>query len=213
VAAQELLLTKGVGKLVVSLHSTDATDAFIGRVRPQLADDLRILDWRTLNDFYQKTVDIYQQQFGFLQAMVMLMVCLSVINTLNMSLLERGWEFGTMRALGNRSKTIVSLIVVESLVLGVVGATLGVVLGVLLALLISGSGFPCRHRRMRRSAMTPLSALCHWCSCSLGSSGFSRPCWLPLPGVPLVAGSHHRCIEKPRLRATCRIRGASGWCA
>ncbi len=141
-AAQDLLLTKGVGKLVISLHSTDATDAFINRMKPQLAGDLRIFDWRILNDFYQKTVDIYQQQFGFLQAMVMLMVCLSVINTLNMSLLERGWEFGTMRALGNRSRTIVSLIVVESLVLGVVGATLGVVLGVLLALLISGVGIP-----------------------------------------------------------------------
>ncbi|MCK6392577.1 FtsX-like permease family protein [Zoogloea sp.] len=141
-AAQDLLLTKGVGKLVVSLRSTDGTDAFIDRMKPQLAADLRILDWRTLNDFYQKTVDIYQQQFGFLQAMVLLMVCLSVINTLNMSLLERGWEFGTMRALGNRSKTIVSLIVLESLVLGVVGATLGLLLGLALAMLISGVGIP-----------------------------------------------------------------------
>ena len=141
-AAQDLLLTKGVGKLVVSLRSTDATDAFIDRMKPQLAADLRILDWRTLNDFYQKTVDIYQQQFGFLQAMVLLMVCLSVINTLNMSLLERGWEFGTMRALGNRSKTIVSLIVLESLILGVVGATLGLLLGLALAMLISGVGIP-----------------------------------------------------------------------
>ncbi|MDD3353116.1 ABC transporter permease [Zoogloea sp.] len=142
VAAQELLLTRGVGRLVVSLKQTEATDAFVSRVGPGLQGDLRILDWRILNDFYQKTVDLYRQQFGFLQAMVMLMVCLSVINTLNMSLLERGWEFGTMRALGSPSGAIVRLILFESFILGVVGATLGLLAGLGLALLISGVGIP-----------------------------------------------------------------------
>ena len=69
----------------------------MARTRARLPGDLRILDWRALNDFYEKTVALYEQQFGFLQAMVLLMVCLSVINTINMSLLERSWEFGTIR--------------------------------------------------------------------------------------------------------------------
>ena len=107
-----------------------------------LSADLVVRDWQELNDFYSKTVDLYRQQFGFLKSMVLLMVCLSVINTVNMSLLERTWEFGTMRALGNRNRTVSSLIVVESAALGLFGATLGVILGVVLALLISGVGIP-----------------------------------------------------------------------
>jgi len=141
-AAQEILRTPGIGKLVVSLKSTQSTDAFVARTRARLPGDLRILDWRALNDFYEKTVALYEQQFGFLQAMVLLMVCLSVINTINMSLLERSWEFGTMRALGSHNKTIGALIVAESLVLGAVGATLGVILGVVIAALVSGIGIP-----------------------------------------------------------------------
>jgi len=141
-AAQEILNTQGIGKLVISLKTTQATDAFVARTRAQLSGDLQILDWRELNDFYEKTVALYEQQFGFLQAMVLLMVCLSVINTINMSLLERNWEFGTMRALGSHNRSIGALIITESFILGSAGATLGVILGVLIAVLVSGVGIP-----------------------------------------------------------------------
>lgn len=141
-AAQDLLLTPGVAKLVISLHDTVRTDAFVARIRATLPSGTTILDWRALNDFYEKTVDLYKQQFGFLQAMVLLMVCLSVINTINMSLLERGWEFGTMRALGNRNSAVIKLILLESAILGVVGASIGLLIGIALAALISGVGIP-----------------------------------------------------------------------
>lgn len=141
--AQILLDTSGVSKLVVSLDDTALTDAFVGAARARLStQDLSVLDWRELNDFYEKTVDLYAQQFGFLKAMVLLMVCLSVINAVNMSLMERTWEFGTMRALGNKNTTVVSLIVYESTLIGLFGATFGVVAGISIALFISGIGIP-----------------------------------------------------------------------
>ncbi|HRP25205.1 MAG TPA: ABC transporter permease [Rhodocyclaceae bacterium] len=141
--AQDLLATTGVSRLVVSLHDTASTRAVVDSLRPSLAaQELAARDWQQLNDFYGKTVALYEQQFGFLKAMVLLMVCLSVINTINMSLAERSWEFGTMRALGNRSRVVASLIMSESVTLGVLGATIGVVLGVGLALMISGVGIP-----------------------------------------------------------------------
>jgi putative ABC transport system permease protein len=141
-AAQELLLTDGVTKFVVTLHETARTDAFTTRMRRQLPAPLAVYDWKQLNDFYEKTVDLYNQQFGFLKAMVLLMVCLSVINTVNMGLVERTWEFGTMRALGNRNRTIAGLILTESAALALLGASLGLALGVALALVISGIGIP-----------------------------------------------------------------------
>ena len=141
--AQDLLATTGVSRLVVSLHDTASTASVVERLRAELAaEELAVRDWQQLNDFYGKTVALYQQQFGFLKAMVLLMVCLSVINTINMSLVERSWEFGTMRALGNRARVVGSLIMGESAALGIAGATGGVVLGIGLALLISGVGIP-----------------------------------------------------------------------
>ncbi|MAS41037.1 MAG: ABC transporter permease [Porticoccaceae bacterium] len=141
-AAQELLLTSGVGKLVVSLNATADTDTFVARIRADLPDGVEALDWRQLNDFYEKTVALYEQQFGFLQLMVLLMVCLSVVNTINMSILERSWEFGTMRAVGSRGVSIASVILTESTLLGVIGASLGAVLGMSVAGLVSSVGIP-----------------------------------------------------------------------
>ncbi|NMG35258.1 FtsX-like permease family protein [Azoarcus sp. TTM-91] len=141
--AQSLLVTDGIGKYVLELHRTDQTTALVQRVRANLpAGDVVVRDWEELNDFYGKAVELYQQQFGFLKATILLMVCLSVINTVNMSLAERSWEFGTMRALGNRNRTVIGLILTESFVLGLAGALIGTLLGLLLAAVISGIGIP-----------------------------------------------------------------------
>ncbi|HEY9150262.1 MAG TPA: FtsX-like permease family protein [Gammaproteobacteria bacterium] len=141
-AAQDLLLTDGVTKFVITLHDTPLTGEFTARMRQRLPAPLAVHDWKQLNDFYGKTVDMYNQQFGFLKAMVLLMVCLSVINTVNMSLMERTWEFGTMRALGNRNRTIAGLIMSEAGMLALLGASLGLALGLSLAMIISGIGIP-----------------------------------------------------------------------
>ena len=82
------------------------------------------------------------RQFGVLQFIILLMVLLSVANSVNMSLFERQGEFGTMQALGNRRKDVVRLVITESILLGLAGAALGGMAGVLLAILVSAIGIP-----------------------------------------------------------------------
>lgn len=142
-AAQELLLTKGANLLVLSLHKTADTD----KVLASLGDELRsgpldLRGWRTLSDFYDKAVQLYDRQFGVLQLIILLMVLLSVANSVNMSVFERQGEFGTMQALGNRSTDIIRLIVTESAIIGATGALLGVLIGIAAALGISAIGIP-----------------------------------------------------------------------
>lgn len=142
-AAQELLATPGINTLVVALKHTADThrvaDALSGRLR---ADHLEVKTWLELNDFYAKTVEMYDAQFGVLRLIILLMVLLSVANSVNMSVFERVGEFGTMMALGNRSRRVFTLIVMENAMIGVAGAVLGVVVGILLALAVSAVGIP-----------------------------------------------------------------------
>jgi putative ABC transport system permease protein len=98
--------------------------------------------WDELAEFYNSTAALYQRQFGFLQLIILVMVLLSVANTVNMSLHERTAEFGIMRALGRTGRSVFALAVVETAVLGVIGAALGVVAGIILALVISAIGIP-----------------------------------------------------------------------
>jgi len=54
------------------------------------------------------------------------MVLLSVVNAVNTSVFERVAEFGTARALGNRSSFIFRLIMLENAMLGVIGGAIGI---------------------------------------------------------------------------------------
>lgn len=141
--AQDLLDTGGVNTLVISLKHTQDTDAVQRVLREPLAgQDLEVKTWHELNDFYAKTVTLYEVQFGALRLIILLMVLLSVANSVNTSVFERVAEFGTMMALGNRSRVVFRLILAENCLLGLAGAGLGVVLGVILALTISAIGIP-----------------------------------------------------------------------
>jgi putative ABC transport system permease protein len=142
-AAQELLDTKGTNVLVVALKRTRDTRLVEQALAASLgAEQLEVKRWDELNDFYAKTVDLYDRQFGVLQLIILAMVLLSVTNTVNMTVFERIGEFGTMRALGNRGADVFTLILAESALLGVVGAAVGTVLGMLLAWGISAIGIP-----------------------------------------------------------------------
>jgi putative ABC transport system permease protein len=142
-AAQELLGTRGANVLVVSLARTSDTARVATALEASLGPEkIEVKKWNELSDFYDKTVELYQRQFGVLRLIVLAMVLLSVANSVNMSVFERVGEFGTMRALGNRGSGVFRLIVTESAVLGAAGGLLGMVVGIVLAIVISKIGIP-----------------------------------------------------------------------
>lgn len=141
-AAQELLATDGANSIVVVLHRTADTGRVSRVIASGLQPSLEVRDWQQINDFYAKTVDLYDRQFGVLRLIVLLMVLLSVANSVNMSVFERVGEFGTMRALGRRGSDVFRLIFIENLMLGALGGAIGIVLSIALAWGISAIGIP-----------------------------------------------------------------------
>ena len=142
-AARDLLGTGGANALVISLKRTEATDRVAAWLKEEFGPKgLEVKTWTELNDFYEKTVDLYRRQFGVLQMIILIMVLLSVTNNVNMSVFERLGEFGTMRSLGNRSSHVFRLIVVENFFLGLMGGCLGVAVGAVLGFAISAVGIP-----------------------------------------------------------------------
>lgn len=142
-AAQELLATAGAHTAVISLKLTPDTYSVAGQLRPDLSRaGFELMTWVDLNDFYTQTVTLYKQQFGFLVIIILIMLLLSVSNTVNMNVFERVSEFGTMLAIGDRTSHVFSLIVTENLLLGLIGGMLGVGIGIGLAAQISAIGIP-----------------------------------------------------------------------
>lgn len=141
--AQTLLNTKSVHTVVVALENTAFTQTAAGQLRKALdGQPLAVYTWDELADFYRKAVDLYRTQFGVLQAIILIMVALSVSNSINISIFERTAEVGTLLALGNRRRQVLQLLVMESAISGLVGGLAGAALGIGLALGISSIGIP-----------------------------------------------------------------------
>jgi putative ABC transport system permease protein len=142
-AARELMDSDSAHVLVVVLDKTEDTDAVLAFLKDRWqGEGFELASWRELSDFYDKTLKLYDRQFGVLRLIILLMVLLSVANSVNMTLFERTREFGTMLALGDRQATVSRLIMTESALLGAIGAAIGVAAGCAAALVISAIGIP-----------------------------------------------------------------------
>jgi putative ABC transport system permease protein len=96
-ASQELLSVGGVHAVVVSLADTLATDASAAALKSALAGDgFELMTWFELDDFYASTVELYKSQLGVLQFIILVVVLLSVANSVSMTAYERVGEFGTL---------------------------------------------------------------------------------------------------------------------
>ncbi|TCO83409.1 putative ABC transport system permease protein [Plasticicumulans lactativorans] len=141
--AQEALAVSAVHTVVVALHRTEDTPAVLAELRHTFGGQgLAIRSWEELADFYRKTVDMYRAQFGVLQLIILVMVALSVSNSVNINIFERTGEIGTLLALGNRRRDVFWLLVLENFLSGLLGSVLGAAAGVGLAQLISAIGIP-----------------------------------------------------------------------
>ena len=84
--------TRGANVIVVSLRANRAIPQ-PSPPRPCARSggraDWRSSTWTELNDFYERRLQLYDRQFGVLQLIILVMVLLSVVNSVNMSLFER----------------------------------------------------------------------------------------------------------------------------
>ncbi|HEY6139910.1 MAG TPA: FtsX-like permease family protein [Thermoanaerobaculia bacterium] len=138
--AQQLLQTKKVERLIVTLNDTDDTAAVradLGRTLPQI----EMKSWSELATFYHQVVLLYNGIFGFLGLIVSAIVVFSVANTILMSIFERTREIGTLMAMGTTRSRVARMFLAEGVVIGVLGAIAGVVGGVILANLINRGHF------------------------------------------------------------------------
>jgi putative ABC transport system permease protein len=142
-AARNLMDTTSAHLMIVVLDKTEDTDRVLTSLSKKLGNQgYELASWRKLSDFYDKTLQLYDRQFGVLRLIILLMVLLSVANSVNMTLFERTREFGTLQALGDKPGRVFDLIMTESIFLGLIGAVLGMVLGCVAAWIISAIGIP-----------------------------------------------------------------------
>ncbi|QNQ19261.1 ABC transporter permease [Kosakonia sp. SMBL-WEM22] len=146
--AQQLLFGQempGVTAILLQLHSTNEMEAARTRLQKLFAnklsgEPLAVYDFTQLQPLYNQVLAMFGKIFSFLLALILCIALFTVGNTMNMAVMERTVEIGTLRAVGLKRGDIQRLFLSEGALLGAIGAASGVLIALALAWLINRSG-------------------------------------------------------------------------
>ena len=101
---------------------------------------LDILTWEEMNSVVLTAVETGIMFYYILYAIVILVVAVIIANTLLMAVFERTREIGILASLGMKKRQILSMFLLESLSLALIGILIGVLLGSALVFYFSNTG-------------------------------------------------------------------------
>lgn len=137
--AQELMTSKNVNRLVVSLDKVSLTDSIKNKISRRFPK-LEVHGWKYLAPYYRQVVELYRNMFTVFGIIICIVVFLAIINTMLMSIMERVREIGTLLAIGIQPSFVYRVFVLEGGIIGILGGILGVFLTAVFAVAINSSG-------------------------------------------------------------------------
>lgn len=97
-------------------------------------------DFAALQPLYQRIVDMFGAIFGFMATLIASVTLFTTGNTMNMVVVERTREIGSLRSIGVRRSGIQRLFLCEGAFLGAIGGLSGLLLSLGLAWMINRAG-------------------------------------------------------------------------
>lgn len=136
---QEILDTQSVDIAVLKFKELKMVDPALKKINDDLKTnmtDLVARSWRDLAVLYRQVEKFYEVQNTLIEGILLALMFLGILNTVSMTVVERTGEIGTLRALGESRKEIVSQFVLESVMLSVIGIITGIVFSLVMIQLV-----------------------------------------------------------------------------
>lgn len=141
--ARQLMRVTGSHSYAILLDKTENTTSALDGLKTSFAKKgLEFAPWYDMADFYNKTAELFSRQVSVVRLIIVVIIVLSISNTLMMNVMERTGEIGTIMAIGVKRKEVLIQFLGEGLILGIAGGALGLVLAYSLGALISTIGIP-----------------------------------------------------------------------
>ena len=119
--------------IAIEVDSPEHVDAVVSNLRAYYGGSISIINVKSV---LEVTNNILSSLSAFTIAISMVstvVAALGIANVMIMSVMERTREIGVLKALGYTNRTVMGLFLLESVMMGVIGAMVGIALGVGLA--------------------------------------------------------------------------------
>lgn len=122
---QSLLGIKGIHEIAIRFHKPSDADTYLNVLKSLEDKDTKVETWKELVPQVVAAMGMTQISINILGLILSLLVSLGILNTLFMSLYERTYEFGVIRALGTKDHELLLMIASEAFGLGVISNLFG----------------------------------------------------------------------------------------
>jgi putative ABC transport system permease protein len=142
-AAKDALQSDEVKYIMVRVYDIDEAEAIAEEIQDTLNDNHGVEDFATavtMGSAIEQIGTVFNIVRGVLigiAAIALVVASIGIMNTMLMSVMERTHEIGVMKAIGAKSSDVLSLFLLESSMVSLVGGVVGCVIGVILARIIS----------------------------------------------------------------------------
>jgi len=137
-AANSLFERKGVyDGIFIVVEDQNLVDKVVEDIRRIYTTSLEIYSAKTIIQTAQNVMGSIELMMSGVAAVSLVVAAVGILASLYTSVLERTREIGLLKALGFKSRDVMSLFLGEAAIVGVIGGTIGNIFGVILAHVLS----------------------------------------------------------------------------
>ena len=102
-------------------------------IKEIFGDNVGIITLSTMRETIDTAMNIITYFLAAVGGISLLVAGIGIMNIMNISVLERTREIGILKAMGTKDREIFGIFILESFLIGLVGAIFGIILGILFA--------------------------------------------------------------------------------
>jgi ABC-type lipoprotein release transport system permease subunit len=141
VAAQEFLsMYNQVHEIAMILESYQDATRITEQLR-QSIPELTVSSWQQVEEGFYKSMQSDKQGNTATMGIILFIVFIGVLNTVFMTVLERTREFGVLKAIGSRPRTVLALVSLETCILAVMSICVAFLITLPLVYWFANAGF------------------------------------------------------------------------
>jgi len=113
--------------MVIMVHDNDEVAPAKNKLVQSLGSDLEVMDWQEINQLLMKQIESDRAGGVIMKGLLYVIIAFGILGTVMMMVAERTKEFGVMLAIGMQKYKLISVIVLETLFMGMIGVIAGIV--------------------------------------------------------------------------------------
>ena len=132
--AWDLMLERKVHRIIILLRDGKNVPQVMDQLNGFIDDrglDLEVRDWKALAVYYEQIISMFTGITFVVGAIIIIVIIFGISNTMHMVIHDRTREIGTMRAMGDSRLQIMSQLMTEGTLMGIIGACAGVILSII----------------------------------------------------------------------------------